>query len=109
MTFLARTSPLAIFALLAACGGVEPAPDIAEQGGEQIACALDGADAFAEECRLIEANGKWRVVHPDGGFRLLEKADGGFVTADGAAQAEATRDGGMIVLAIENDRYRLPE
>lgn len=117
MTNYARTAPVAALSLfvfgLTGCGAPEPAPDIAEQGGEAVECALDGAEEFSQDCRLIEpadgTDGKWRVVHPDGGFRLFEETSGDFATADGADQAETAHESGKVTLTVENDRYRWME
>lgn len=116
MTRFPKTSPFVFVALLtvglAGCGGADPAPEIAEQGGDLVECALDGANDFAKECRLIApaagSAAKWRIVHPDGGFRLLEKGESGYATADGATQADVVEDSGTVLVTIETDRYRLP-
>lgn len=100
--------------MLAGCGG-EVSPEIAEQGGEPLECAVNGASEYASSCRILEvsnADGTYFIVrHPDGGFRRLELAETvtGFVAGDGADESSSVRDGDYVVLTIGVDRYRWKE
>ncbi|HYE29147.1 MAG TPA: hypothetical protein VEA61_13085 [Allosphingosinicella sp.] len=96
--------------LLAGCGG--PAPDAP---GERIACAVDGATAFARVCtveRSPRVDGALLIVRgPNGGFRrLVASGDGAEIeTADGVEAAEVTQLGnGLVEVEIGSDRYLLP-
>ncbi len=108
-TFLPISSALA----LAACA--QPTPEIAEQGGQAIECAVDGAVEYANVCRLVEIavpNDPYFIVrHPDGGFRklALEENPSGFTAGDGAERARSWREGEYAVLEIGTDRYRWRE
>ncbi|QZD88146.1 hypothetical protein [Qipengyuania psychrotolerans] len=92
-----------------------PAPEVAEQGGVSVECALGGTEKFSSECFLVEAEAgtdtKFVVRHPDGGFRLLALSESptGFEAHDGAAVSLSERDGDWVVLTIEGDRYRWKE
>ena len=96
--------------MLAACSGGAPG---AAQGGERVACALDGAADFAEICaadRVAVGDQRLLVVrHPDGAFRrFVLTADGRELSAaDGADEAELELVGGSVVMTIGKDRYRL--
>jgi hypothetical protein len=103
--------------MLAACAADDPeaATDqaMAEAGGTQIACALDGAEAFTEDCwyeRAERDGGRLLVIHrPDGGFRRLALVDGGgLVAADGADEAVVTVSDAVAEVALGGSRYRLP-
>ena len=98
---------------IAACSsGPEPAPEVAEQGGEPVECALAGAEDFTPECALLpsaDAESMARVIqHPDGGFRVFEYGDtkSGLVARDGADQSVETVEGDKVIVAIGGDRYR---
>ncbi len=109
---IAHGSLVPALLLLGACG---MAPDIASEGGRPVACALQGAEEFSAECRLVETGeGNARTVvmrHPDGGFRKLAPADtpAGLVELDGAQQARSWREGDDVVLIVGDDRYRWEE
>ena len=100
-----RISSLAIVLLLAACGEAKEEP----AAGEQIACALDGKDEFAEVCSVERKGSQVTVRRPDGGFRRFEISAAGQVGAlDGAEPVTRTGlAGGMIELEVGDDRYRL--
>lgn len=106
-----RTSSLFVCLALAACGD-GPAGDA---HAERIACAVEGADEFTEDCTVERSAGAQGVVMtlsaPGGGFRrLVVTNDGhGVVAADGAEPAIVTPiDERTIEVAIGGDRYRLP-
>ncbi|QPD00148.1 hypothetical protein [Qipengyuania soli] len=113
------TTRLAFSMLLAvgALGGcsAEVSPDVAEQGGRPVECALGNAADFEPGCRLVEVADKgatyFIVRHPDGGFRRLELAEtaSGFVAGDGAAASMSTREGDYVILSVGGDRYRWKE
>ena len=110
-----RFSPLfALAAALGACGG-EVSPEIAEQGGTPVECALGGETGFANSCRLVEVADRGEtyfiIRHPDGGFRRLALAEteSGFEAGDGADTSESYRDGDKVYLSIGGDRYRWSE
>ncbi|TMM50034.1 hypothetical protein [Qipengyuania marisflavi] len=98
--------------MLALAGCSAASPGIAEAGGVTIGCALNGAAAFSEECRLVELvegrDTSFVILHPDGGFRRLDLAEtpSGFVSRDGASEAVSEFVGDYVVMTIENDRYR---
>ncbi|PZT87922.1 MAG: hypothetical protein DI637_08620 [Citromicrobium sp.] len=92
---------------LAGCGPPDAAPDIAEQGGEPVECALDGAEDFSADCMVMDSGGVRVVFHPDGGFRRLE--GGSLPTSyDGADVARSQTEQGFTVVSIGDDRYRFP-
>lgn len=104
--------PLAALGLMAGCGG-STSPEIAEQGGEPIECALAGAESFERSCMLDRGPDQKQILvrHPDGGFRrFAETGDGMWQTVDGAQEVRAERmvDKGLTLLEIGDDRYRLP-
>ena len=113
-----REAWLAATHALCACSAVaDSAADreeaIAEAGGTAIACALDGAREFSDDCwfqRVSDDSAQLLVIHhPDGGFRRLAIVDGGqLVAADGADRTEVARAGEMIEVALAGARYRLP-
>ncbi len=75
-----------------------------------IACALDGAEAFATTC-LVEVDGARLVVRePDGGFRRFGFDGGGSLyPVDGIdAFALARAEDGSTEIAVDGDRYRIP-
>lgn len=115
---------IAGYLLLAACGGAPDNGDLAEaeaRGSREAAengrieCALEGAKLFDRTCTVEEMSGVDGTVlvvgRPNVGYRRLQiTTDGrGVVSADGAEPAKVTIVGdGMIEVAVENDRYRLP-
>ena len=107
-----RTSSLAAVLTLAACGGaVQPQ---AAEGAQRIECAIGAGAEFAPDC-LVERelrDGKTLLVmrHPDGGFRRFEqRSDGsGLTAADGADEATATLERGMLEVRVADERYRFP-
>lgn len=87
--------------------------DAANDG--RIECALEGAKLFDRTCTVEEITGSDGTILVVGrnniGYRRLQiTADGrGVVTADGAETAGVTIIGeGMIEVAVDGDRYRLP-
>ena len=100
-----RISNIALVFALAACG----APKGEAAPGEMVACALDGAEQFAQVCSVERDGAQVNVRRPDGGFRRLEiGTDGGVNSLDGADPATATAlADGMVELMIGDDRYRL--
>lgn len=99
---------------LAGCSSSKTeAPKVAD-GGEQISCALAGAQAYSETCAVdrLEADGKLTLVvrHPDGAFRRFAVVtDGrGLVVADGAEQAKTAIAGDKLAVRVANDRYLFP-
>ncbi|MCB2061349.1 MAG: hypothetical protein R3E09_10705 [Novosphingobium sp.] len=121
-----RTSSLLLLAL--ALAGCKPAQDGAaavmdepreevkkeDLGPNQIACALDGLEVFADICSVQQSkqDGTLYLVvrHPDGGFRRFEVlTDGhGLATADGSEVAETMLDDGMLEVAVGEDHYLFP-
>ena len=113
MTIARRFTPTLALTLIvgvAACS--DPAPEIATEGGDVVECALNGAEVFAPDCRLLELPATeghaWMIRHPDGGFRRVERSDipGGYITGDGSIEASAVIENGYTILTIDNDRYR---
>jgi hypothetical protein len=118
-----RISSLAMPLLLAGCAdsGASDAADEtsrADAGRAVIACALDGAASFADECwyERVERGGEvlFVVHHPDGGFRRFDlKLGPGFnlSTADGAEAANVTFPKAQypwVNVRVGDDRYRIP-
>ena len=105
---------VAIAAALGACGG-EVSPEISEQGGVPVECALGGESDYSSSCRLVEVADRGETYfimrHPDGGFRRLALAEteSGFEAGDGADVSESFREGDDVVLTIGSDRYRWNE
>ncbi len=105
---------LGLAALLAACSSSNSAAPETAEGDEHIACALDGAENFANVCAVERAERDRRlylvVRHPDGGFRRFEVlTDGrGLALADGAEQAEVELAGDGLEVTVGSDRYRFP-
>ena len=100
--------------LLSACGAATEVTE-APSGVEMLACAVDGATAFASVCtieRASRAEGLTLTIrHPAGGFRrLLVATDGrGVIAADGAETAiVAPVSDGLIEVTLGGDKYRLP-
>ncbi len=99
--------------LASACSGEpEASPQVADQGGEPVECALDGGEIFAPVCSLLpsaDAESLARVIqHPDGGFRVFEygETNSGLLARDGADSSVETVEGNKVIVSIGNDRYR---
>lgn len=112
MLLLRALSPLVLVFCLAGCG-IDPSPEIAEQGGQPIECSLDGKADFADACMIAVTQGEESFVirHPDGGFRrFISDGRGGWQMADGAAPLEIAREpaGSSFQFTVENDRYLVP-
>jgi hypothetical protein len=97
--------------LLAACSpGAASGP-----AGGLIDCAIGSAAQFTHDCTMeqVEQNGRRFVIvrHPDGGFRRFEVLDGGrsVAAADGAEAAAISSNGESMDVAIDGDRYRIPD
>lgn len=82
--------------------------------GTAIDCAVEGAAQFEHVCTLERDEGPKGAIltvrAPDGHFRrLLATDDGRISVADGALPATVSAVGpGLIEVAIDGDRYRLP-
>ncbi len=104
-----RTSSLAVFAALTACGKIAP-----EDNEPRVACAVNGAASFTDSCRVLSVGrgDGWlmTVRHPDGGFRRFAiDASGGVSAADGSeAVVGKPLPDGRLEIAVGGDRYRLP-
>lgn len=115
-----RTTTLIALLLLAACGKGERSlmGGDGESGAEpvdEIACALDGAGTFTQDCSMQRFAGNDGVTlvigRGDSGFRrFVLTGDGrGVVTADGAEQARVRIIGeNEVEVQVAGDRYRLP-
>jgi hypothetical protein len=101
-----RIAP-ALALLLAGCGPSAPEPQASAKAAA-IGCSLQGAPDFRLACTAEKAGGQLLIHHPDGGFRRLTVVPGGFETADGALRAMSDVAGGVVELAIGEDRYRIP-
>ncbi|QKG71699.1 hypothetical protein [Erythrobacter mangrovi] len=102
---------LSACAALAACGNAG-APEVAEQGGLPVDCALDGAEIFETVCMLkhVEGANQFVLWRPDGGLRRFESSpDGGWQEADGAEQAVSRTefDGDFVEFTVAGDRFRM--
>lgn len=104
---------IAVAAALSGCSRAD-APEGEVDGGLEVACALDGAETFADACtveRRTEGGRTFLIVRrPDGGFRRLEVvADGaGILAADGADPAAVELVDGMLDVSVGKDHYLLP-
>jgi hypothetical protein len=102
---------LPILALAACSPGSGAAP---EEPQEQIACSVDGATEFSEDCGLerttVEGAQVLIVRHPDGGFRRLEVSKDGqnLLAADGAEVAQSARKGDRWEVVLGEHRYVIP-
>lgn len=99
-------------AAIAACGG-ERTPEIADQGGEPIDCALDGTRNLEHICMLeiVEGTDRFILLRPDGGFRRLEgNPERGWHLADGAEDLTVSIefDVGRIEFIVGGDRFAMP-
>lgn len=107
-----RISSLSAVLALAACGGaVQPQ---AAEGAQRIECAVGQGATYAPDC-LVERDvrdGERLVIvrRPDGGFRrFVELSDGrGLAVADGADEARARLEGGILEISVAEERYRFP-
>jgi hypothetical protein len=112
-----RIFSLSFVLALASCGGpaADPKATGATPDANTIACAVAGANDFANDCAVEQSAGKDGTIltihHPGGGFRrLMIATDGrGVVAADGAEAALVTPiKGDLIEVTLGGDRYRLP-
>jgi hypothetical protein len=104
------SSAIAVFGLLAACGGESPSPP-----GRPVDCAIGiGAD-LAPVCVIERVSVDSFVIHhPNGGFwrfvRIEESGDLGLRPADGAEVIieERWQGDGLYLVALEGEEYRFP-
>lgn len=100
------SNPLALIAV--ATAGCSAA------GDNEIECALAGDTEFVRACHAElrhDAEGIDLLLrHSDGGFRRLRSAVGGsdLRTSDGAQEAAVAPEGAMLLVAVGEDRYRVP-
>lgn len=79
-----------------------------------IACALAGADAFAQTCsvdRVRHGNSSLLTLYaPGGGFRRITVANDGAIAAADGSEPALVGNGprGEVEVRIAGDRYRLP-
>ena len=111
-----RFSCLVLILPVALASACSPAPSAASGAkGEPIACALAGAQAFANDCVVewVRGGGKSAVIvrHPDGAFRRFLVLDGGrgLAAADGAFEAGVAANGALLDVRVGDDRYRFPQ
>ncbi len=105
MLSLAKHARWAGLMALASCS-----PDAADAPeGEQVACALDDAENFAEVCVLQRDGPRFIVYRPDGGFRRFEPVAGQGVRSIDGADAAIITDlaDGRTEIAVDGDRYRV--
>ncbi len=105
-----RISRAALLVLM--LGGCHRTATIDVPEADRIECAIGGAPEFARDCAVEHSADATRLMlrHPNGGFRRLDVAsDGTLSAADGAdvASGHPLADGRLEV-SIGNDRYRLP-
>jgi hypothetical protein len=103
-----RNAAPALALLLAGCGSAGSAPQALVRDAS-IACALDGAKQWREDCTAEQVHGGLVIHHPDGGFRRLVLTPGGYEAADGAQAVQASISGGMVEITLGADRYRIAE
>jgi hypothetical protein len=106
-----RTFSLCTVLTLAACSAAPEDKVATAAPDDRIECATGGAAEFAKACAVERGEGTALVLrHADGGFRRIElAADGTITAADGSDEpgGEALPDG-RFELTLGNDRYRLP-
>ena len=98
---------------VAACGQGTPGEVADRRQDNLIACALDGAADFADECwyERVERGGERLLIvhHADGGFRRLALVEGGgLAAADGADEPTVALVEGVAEVSLAGSRYRLP-
>ncbi|MEZ5682299.1 MAG: hypothetical protein R3E14_13500 [Erythrobacter sp.] len=113
MAPLAKFLSLSIGLALAGCGRGEVSPEISEQGGKPVECALAGAADFARNCMIVVESGEdtFLIRHSDGGFRRFAlDPETGWQVADGSAQLEigGGPDTGSMEFSVGKDRYLVP-
>lgn len=89
--------------------GVKPVKD----DRPRIHCAIEAGAAMTQDCRLElvkDAVGPVLILsRPDGGFhRLRLGVDGAMSAADGAVDPRLARDGDIVGVAFETERYAVP-
>ena len=90
LSALAHAAWAALLSLpLAACPERHDPPP--EHPGQQVACALDGAEDFSASCKLEQVGKLWVLTRPDGGFVRVKRTGGGAVTVDGFPRVAARR------------------
>ena len=105
MLSLLKHARFAGLLMLASCSK----PSAKEPLGQVIACALDGAVKFADNCTLERVGAQFVVHRPDGGFHRIEAADLGFLAIDGAELATVNNlPDGSADVSIGDARYHIP-
>ncbi len=106
-----RIFSLGIVLAVAGCGAAEDDKVATAAPDDRIECAVGGAVDFTRTCAVERGDGPALVLrHSDGGFRRIDLADDGTVSAaDGsdAPDGKALPDG-RFELTLSSDRYRLP-
>ena len=107
---------LRIFSLVLALGvsacGDAPEDKVATAAlDDRIECATGGATDFSKACAIERGEGAAITLrHADGGFRRIDLAEDGAITAADGSDIPAGRPlrNGRFELVLGNDRYRLP-
>lgn len=106
-----RISSIGLAFSLAACGAAPEDKVATAAPDDRIECATGGAAEFTKACAVERGEGTALVLrHADGGFRRIElAADGTITAADGSDEpgGKALSDG-RFELTLGSDRYRLP-
>jgi hypothetical protein len=106
-----RTFSLCLLIALAGCSAAPEDKVATAAPDDRIECATGGATDFTRACAVERGEGTALVIrHADGGFRRIELAADGTITAgDGSDEpnGKALPDG-RFELTLGSDRYRLP-
>ena len=93
-------------------GATASATAIVAPGDGTVACAVNGALNYADDCTaehvVVDGSPVLVIRHADGGFRRFDVLAGGTLAeADGALRATVLRNGTTLEVTIGSDRYRL--
>jgi hypothetical protein len=106
-----RIFSLGLCATLTACGAAPDDKVATVAPDDRIECATGGAVDFSKNCAIEKSGGTLIVLrHSDGGFRRVDIADDGTITAADGSDAPAGKmlPDGRFELTLGNDHYRLP-
>jgi hypothetical protein len=106
-----RTFSVCTALTLAACSAAPEDKVATAAPDDRIECATGGAADFTRACAVERGEGSALVLrHADGGFRRIELAADGTITAsDGSDQPSGKPlPDGRFELTLGKDRYRLP-
>ncbi len=106
-----RISSLALGLSMVACGAAPEDKVASASPADRIECALGAGATFTRTCAVERGAATVLVLrHGDGGFRRIDlAADGTISAADGSDEPGGRLLGdGRFELTLGSDRYRLP-